>query len=1115
MQRGLFLVSILGLVTLGLAAMGGCSPTGSFAPDVMLDLSDANNESLRQIGDRFLSLARDMSGPEAAAALLAELEGGFAGVAAASLSADGCTIFVEFSDGAVALLNTNQAVFGPSEAPPVNEKPAVAAMGAPTARKAVRGATARMLPGSFECPNRDTPATRAVLIINAAAVSHPSTDGYVEQIRNSLITQGWSPAEIDERSRAGTGNRTFAPTSLLEAEGYGMVFVIAHGCVADSGGGVQHSFIQCCRPGRLLDVISAGMAAEMIGERDSGRLIRCDTAAEHGGFVEDIYIRDDCLIQRMKVTPGALVYFVAPHSWSVAEGLPAQGAGATLGWDGAFAGEDGQRAVLGMISRMTADNTWTTDSQAYANLMLSGLGLSEDPVGHATQARIAGTEGDFYLPAWAAFTVDPVEVPDDAVQVEVDVAYADCPEFDLSFSMTVSDVVETLRMPAGEATIAVRALNVSNEVVGTGLHKVLLNGGRNDITLTTCKATVRLYPREYPESGANALARLRVEFVYPYTLPDTPPPVELALSDVAGWSTELWAAPVSVRSTGMNSAGQVIGEQIQEADVECGNQTIDVCFGWVRLEATRHPTGTETIRVVSDSDRAPGPFTLSPGGSVEAYGFRVDGTVHFTAEALDASGSAIASVTETVTIACGENAVALDLLSYGITVSADPTEIAADGLEQSRITATLRYWRTGDTMTPTGEPVVGTPVLFGTTLGLLSGPNPVATDSNGRAVIQLSGTTSGTATVVASVEEDRKEGKCIVQIGSGDGEAAQRLFVIYHGQGQDVPGGVHTVAARVYDADDRGVPNAPVRFRLVSGSVQLVEPLEVLTNEDGFAEVEVRSAGPAVGLIEVTVAGTSLVKRCVAYLQLSCTVSPQTASIAIDTGEQRIEVIPTANLNSLGIPRRWIWHMNTRQWRPIRGGTDHAPASAAIESVPDTDYGTVQRGGEPDTAMGFSPRLEYEVAGEWEQLGWVPGPQECLVDFFQDVACTIPVSVESRSKRIELTGIYQARVVARFAGSGPAGNIRYIVSNPKDHGQVTSDWYDGANRPAANSTSQVSIIIVMENYQAAEPPDAWIAQKVQSYEEAYGGLSIRVSDYPFEVHSLSNLTRSVDPWANW
>ncbi len=1117
MKRDPSVLSIVGLVTLAIAAVCGCSPSVPFARDVRLDLSDANNELLRQIGDRFMSLAQEMAGPQAASALLAELEGGVAGVAAASLGPDGCTIFVEFSDGAVALLNTNQAVFGPSQPAAVNEKSVLAAKEAPTTRKTLHGVTARMLPGAFECPNRDTPTNRAVLIINTAAVSHPSTNDYVEQIRNSLITQGWSPDEIQERSRAGTGDRTFAPTSLIEAEGYGMVFVIAHGCVADPGGGAPHRFIQCCRPGRLLDMISAGMAAEMMNERDTGRLIRCDTATEDGGFVEDIYIRDDCLIQRMKVTPGALVYFVAPHSWSVAEGLPARGAGATLGWDGAFAGEDGQRAVLGMISRMTADNTWTTDTEAYANLMLSGLGLSEDLIGNATQARIAGTGSDFYLPSWGAFTVDPAEVPDDTVHVAVDVTYADCPEFELNFSMTVSDVVETLRMPAGQATVAVRALNVSDEVVGTGLYTVPLNGGRNDITLATCKATVRLYPRDYPESGENALARLRVEFVHPFPLPDLPPPVELALEDVDDWSTELWAAPVSVRSTALNAAGRIVGEQTREVNIECGIRTIDVCFGWVRLEAKRYPAGTETIRVVSDSARAPGPFTFSPDGFVEAYGFRVDSTVHFTAEALDASGGAIASVTETVTIACGENAVALDLLSYGITVSADPTEIAADGREQSRITATLRYWRTGDTMTPTGEPVVGTPVLFGTTLGRLSGPNPVVTDSNGQAVIQLSGTTSGTATVVASVEEDRKEGNCLVQIGGGDGQAAKRLFVVYHGQGQDREAGTASrpLTAIVSDANDRHVPNAPVRFRLISGMVELVEPLEVLTDEEGRASVTVRSNGPAVGLVEVTVAGTSLVKRCLVYLQLSWTVSPQTASIAIDTGEQRIDVTSTANLDSLGIPRRWIMSGFPRQGRPIRGGTKSVDAAAHIESDPGTDFGTVRRGTEPDTSFQVYCGLEYEVDGKWEGISWIQEQPGCYVSFFQDVASIIQVSVEARTKRSELTGDYDAQVVARFAGSGPSGNIRYIVNNPHDQGQVTSDWYDGANRTARNSSSQISIIIAQVSHRASEPPDAWIAQQVKSYQEAYKGLSISVSEYPFDVYPRSNLTNSVDPWEGW
>ena len=1116
MKRDTLVKSIVAVIALVMAMIAGCSPAAPSGPDLpadSFDLSEANNQTLAQVGDRFLALAGDGSVATAASALLAELQAGFAGVSSATLGTDGSTLFLTLRDGSVALLNTNRTVFGPWDSSLLAAKHAPAAVDAPTAYKAIHRAAARMLPGSSECPNQDTPVTRNVLIINTAAVSSPSTDGYVQQIQDALISYGWQPTEIDVRTRAGTGDRTFAPTSLTEVEGYGMVFIIAQGCLADPGSGVPHGYIQCCRPGSHTDVLSMEMAAELLGERDTGRLIRGETPAEGGGFVKDIYVRDDCLIERMKVTSGAMVCFIAPHSWSVASGLAERGAGATLGWDGAFEGADGQRTVLGMLSRMTAANTWTTDEQAYANLMLSGLGLSHDPAGHATQARIAGTAGDFYLPAWGAFTVDTAEIPDDAVNVEVDVTYAACPDFALNFTMIVSDTVDTLRMPAGEATVAVKAFNAAGEIVGTGLQKVLLNGGRNDITLITCKATVRLYTRDYPESGVNALARLRVEFVYPYTLRDAPPPAELNLSDIAAWSTEIWAGKLSVRSTGLNAAGLLIGEEIQEVEIACGNQTIDVCFGWARFEATRYPPGTASIRVVSDHANAPGPFTFAPGGSAEAYGFRVDGVVHFTAEALDASGSAIASVSETVTIAAGENVVALDLLNYGITVAADPTEIAADGREQSRITATLRYWQTGDTTAPTGSPVVGKSVLFGTTLGSFSGTNPATTDVNGQVTIQLSGTTSGSATVVASVAADVKEGKCLVQIGDPNG--GQTLFVIYHGQGQQTPGANASVGARVKDATDRGVPNALVRFRLLSGTVQLVEPLDVLTNEDGAAGVGVRSDGPAIGLVEVSVADTTLVKHCVAYLQFTCTLSRTSASLEIDNGELVLDVSGTANMASLGLPYRWEWHTYPRQGRLIRGGTRGVDAAAVLDVIPDTPMAKLSRGVEPDTSLGVTTGPACEVDGDWQQLGWVPSPTECLVEFYQNVVATLPVTFESRWKPIEGSSQCQAKVVARFAGSGPSGNIRYIVSNPNDHGQVGGDWYDGANRVASNSTSAVSIIIVQDTYLGPEPPDAWIAQKLESYEEKYSGMSIRVSASPRDVHSSSFPYRSFDPWQGW
>ncbi|HOW70719.1 MAG TPA: Ig-like domain-containing protein [Phycisphaerae bacterium] len=1096
----------------------GCAPPLPSGPDYpadSLDLSDAGNQTLTEVADRFLALVGDGSSPAAASALVAELQAGRAGVSLAALGSDGCTVFLQLADGSSALLNTNRTVFGLGDSALAAGDGRAGRVISPTADKDIRRVAARMLPGGFECPGKVTPSTRNVLIINTAAVSNPSTDDYVQQLQDALITDGWQPTEIEVRSRAGAGDRRFTPISLTDVAGYGMVFVIAQGCVAEVGG-VQRRFIQCCRPGKHTDVLSADLLAETLGERDRGRLIRCQTPKEGGGFVSDIYIRDDCLMEKMKATPGALVYFVAPHSWPVASELAEGEAGSTLGWDGAFRGTDGQRVVLGMLSRMTDAVVATTDVQAYENAIASGLGVSEDPLGHSTQARIAGTPGDFYLPAWGVFTVDAASIPSDAVQVDVDVTYADCPDFSLSFTMEVSDTVETLRLPSGEATIALKAMNAAGEVVGTGLEDVPVHGGRNDIVLKTCKTKVSLYLIDYPATGANAVSRIRVEFVYPDVLRDPPLPAELGLSAVGTWSAEVWAGTVSVRSTALNAAGQIVGEQTSEEDFACGRATVDLCFGWVRFEATRSPPGTASIRVVSDSANAPGPFTLAPGGSTEACGFRVDGVVHFTAEALDASGGLIASQNVTATIACGENAVPLDLVNYGIIVSADPNKIAANGVEQSEVTATLRYLQPGDKITPSGPPVVGKQVQFDTTLGSLSGANPAVTDSNGQVTVQLSGTADGLATVVAFVTEDTKEGQCTVQIGNAN--LGDYLFVNYGGAGQQLPGSHGVVGAVVKDSSGNGVAGVPVAFRLLRGALTLDAPLEKVTNKSGRAEVVVRSDGPAIGLVEAAVPGTLLVKRCIAYLQFSGTLSPSQASIAVDTGEQTLIMQSTVDLASLGLPYRWVFPSFSRQGRLVRGGTAVVEGSAGVEWIPNTATAKVNRGTEPGTVVGITARPYVEFDGELQQLGWVPLPEECRVEFFQDVVATLPITFESRQRPApNAPGYYEAKVVARFAGSGISGNFRYLVINPSDNGQYSGDWWDGRNRVAVNTISQVSIVIAEDTYLKTEPPDAWIAERLQTYSRNFSGLSITVSayPYPYEVYTSDNATRSYDPWRDW
>jgi hypothetical protein len=58
--------------------------------------------------------------------------------------------------------------------------------------------------------------------------------------------------------------------------------------------------------------------------------------------------------------------------------------------------------------------------------------------------------------------------------------------------------------------------------------------------------------------------------------------------------------------------------------------------------------------------------------------------------------------------------------------------------------------------------LVGKQVTFSTNLGSLTGPNPVTTNAQGQATIQISSTVQGTATVTAAVVADGVEASCAV-----------------------------------------------------------------------------------------------------------------------------------------------------------------------------------------------------------------------------------------------------------------------------------------------------------------------------------------------------------------
>lgn len=1064
-------------------------PGGSAYPDNSLDLSDANNRTLTEVSERLRTLAGGGSTSQAATALLGELQAGRAGVSSAVLGGDGYTILLKMSDNSPALINTNTAAFS-SE----SDSQAAAAKASQSARlmadKAVGQRAAYTISSSAGCSGQVIPATTKTLIMNIAAISHPNTNGYVTELRDALVGAGWSPGDITVRTRQGDENHAFTPLSMTDVSGFDLVFIIAQGCMVDPGDGVQHAYLQCCRAGSMIDVMQPEQWLTISGERNNGRLIRCQTVTESGAYLNEVYARDDLLIEQMSLNTNAMVYFIAPNSWTVANGLGGRGAGSALGWQGSFSGKDGQLAALGMLRRMTADNTYTTDAQAFESLTASGQASSYGPGGIGAFAKLAAITGDFYMPAWARFSVDTEHFPSTATQAKVQVRYADCPSFAMDFTMGVSESPDAGLMPAGEATVTVEALNAAGETVGTGLQRVAINGGLNEIKLATCTGTAKVHLGYYPTDGANATTKIRMEFTYPTAMADAPDPVELNPADAVQWSMEIPAGKIQVHATAINAAGHVVGEKTTDVEVECDISPINVCFGWVKLQASKTTPNTAKVQVTSDSEQAAGPFTFSPGGSVQVCGLKVGQVVNFTAVGLDSGGNPVSTASQSVTVTCGENTVDLDLTNYGILLSAQPNQIAADGLQSSLITATLRYWKAGDSLAPTGDPVVGKSVQFSTTLGTLSGVNPATTNAAGQANIQLSSTQDGAATVTAFVSEDHRQNSVIVAI--GDTEEDMTLFLKWdpHYRPNEA-----LVEANVRHKDGTPAGGVPVHFRMAGGQMTLIGDVDRVTIGSGTTAIVAHADGPAYGLIEATIPGTTLIKRKLLCLGVSVETSPAVALLQIDKDEVILTAHAVPDPGELGFPAKASWHTGQGQIRKIRGGTAEAWARYQFYEIPNTTQARVSHGIEPDTSARIGADLSFLVDGEWsESIIWTGTGVSATVSFVGE-GRTVAVRCDSTQEEVEGSNpkLYRAMVQAYFPVDGPEGRVRYIINNNKDNGTdpIPGKFADGTNSTTSACPSGCRYALAAEGYMGEEP-GAWIAQKLQEYQAEYGHLTVTV-----------------------
>lgn len=307
-----------------------------------------------------------------------------------------------------------------------------------------------------------------------------------------------------------------------------------------------------------------------------------------------------------------------------------------------------------------------------------------------------------------------------------------------------------------------------------------------------------------------------------------------------------------------------------------------------------------------------------------------------------------------------------------------------------------------------------------------------------------------------------------------------------------------TVTSGVFEAEVRnkdGTPAAgvPVHFALVAGGVELLGVLDAVTIGSGTAGIQVRSNAPAFGLIEVTVPGTSLVKRRLTCFGLKVIISPSVSSLQIDKDEVLLTASASPDPASAGLPVKCDWFLKSGTSRPIRNGTAAAYARYDFLEISNTTQAKVSKGAEPDTSGIISAELSYYVDGELsEGVSWTGSVVPATVQFYGK-GKTVGIKFDSAQRELPDTNpkLYAATVKAYFPLDGPEGKVRCIVNNSKDDGQtvIPPGWQDGTNT-LLDSCATCVFTVASDSSNATENPGAWIAERMQKYQEDYGHLTI-------------------------
>ncbi|NLF25936.1 MAG: hypothetical protein GX589_09820 [Deltaproteobacteria bacterium] len=728
---------------------------GPVTADEILGISNENDAVFDNIFNRFKVLHKTASIKDAAAKLVSELNAGFTGVAEAKLSKNGYAVFITFLDG-------QEAVFDLFPWGSTKRRRQLNTATTDSSPMLMRAKTRDGLGQAPYCPSALTSENRRVLIVASASVTDPDILVEVEFLKIVLRDHGWNEDLVDTRYATGGLDYSSTPDSMMAVHEYAFVIYLGRGHRWPASDGSDHYYLQGFQPGSKEDFADEGVSPAKFKRWQSdyanGWLRAVYTFSEEYQFkIKEIWLRDDFIRWNLLTSPGSMYYFISSDSWQLASEYIGELAGSFVGWEGLITRDLGEMALEALLPNMAGQSKSLTDEEGFSKLTPS---LRSGPLGG--KLRVALINGDYYLPAWGTFKTVPadgVKLPKGTTSVDAKISYKKCPMRVTTERFTPGKTRELDLLPL-ESGIYIKAFNSNGKLLGTGeKSQTFKSGGDNEVILRTCVSAAKFSSLGYPgwtggtdpayetETVSAKVEYLEEGYPEPKFFDFNPGTISKELSG-------LWPGEVKITYTAKNKNGEAVGIDVQKEKVACDTNYFDAHFGWIKFTVDELPAGSVKARITSHSTGKS--IVLANGASGEMYGLTYGTEEAFTVESFSESGSE-PQQTEVIRsyVDTGRNDVSLTLCSFGLILSTSKNKIAADGRDTANITIIARKWRDTDTTVPTGDPIVGREITFNTSSGTLS-KTKVATNSEGKATVQLTGTENAFAVVTASVADKFK-----------------------------------------------------------------------------------------------------------------------------------------------------------------------------------------------------------------------------------------------------------------------------------------------------------------------------------------------------------------------